>query len=294
MKTKILLLLFIAIAGVSTLVTPKARAMSAAKENNLGNAYYYGRGYGKGVPQSYAKADYWYKKSAEHGYLNAELNLGFAYSNGQGVPQNYAKADYWYKKAAEHGNALGEDGLGNAYYYGKGVPQSYAKADYWYKKSAALGYLTAEHKVADIARWRAMPASQKSAVSILSHYATANVTSSCPSTWIQNMNSFYCGPIAIKGINDAGDATDATITGIAFGAQLQSSLLSHLSGSGYKNDITANMAMAFLFFVDGNRKKVAEVAQAALAVNQMVNTADLKDLNELTKLFARYIIEKNR
>ena len=291
MKTKILLLLFIAIAVGATLMTPKARAMSAAKENNLGNAYYYGRGYAKGVPQNYAKADYWYKKAAALGYLNAELNLGFAYSNGQGVPQNYAKADYWYKKAAAQGNADGEYDLGSAYYYGRGVPQNYAKADYWYKKAAALGYLIAEHKVADIARWRAM---QKRAVSILSHYAAANVTSSCPSTWIQNMNSFYCGPITIKGINDAGDATDATITGVAFGSLLQSSLLSHLSGSGYKNDITANMAMAFLFFVDGNRKKVAEVAQAALTVNQMVNTADLKDFNELTKLFARYIVEKNR
>ena len=115
MKTKILLLLFIAIAGVSTLVTPKARAMSAAaakelngiKEYYLGSKYYYG----KGVPQNYAKADYWFKKSAVQGNAFAEDYLGVAYAQGRGVSLSDTKAIYWYKKAAEQGNADAEKNL---------------------------------------------------------------------------------------------------------------------------------------------------------------------------------------
>ena len=107
MKTKILLLLFIAIAVGATLMILKAREMSADKENKLGNAYYSG----KGVPQSYAKAVYWYKKSAAQGDAIAEDNLGYAYYYGKGEPQSYSKAVYWFKKSAAQGNDVGEKNL---------------------------------------------------------------------------------------------------------------------------------------------------------------------------------------
>ena len=57
------------------------------------------------VPQSNAKAIYWYRKAATQGYPPAEDKLGGVYKNGRGVPQNYATAAHWYRKAAAQGNA---------------------------------------------------------------------------------------------------------------------------------------------------------------------------------------------
>ena len=45
------------------------------------------------------------------------------YHQGKGVPQDYTGAEYWYRKAAEQGNAMGQLGLGTMYKIGKGVPQ---------------------------------------------------------------------------------------------------------------------------------------------------------------------------
>ena len=86
---------------------PKARAISAAKESKLGYDYYHGYG----VPQSYAKATYWWKKAAVQGYSISEYNLGIMYAHGQGVLQNYVKAVYWHKNAAAQGYAPAENNL---------------------------------------------------------------------------------------------------------------------------------------------------------------------------------------
>ena len=61
------------------------------------------------------------------------------YAQGKGVPQDYSEAVFWYRKAAEQGFATGQDGLGYAYSHGKGVPQNYAEAARWYRKAAKQG-----------------------------------------------------------------------------------------------------------------------------------------------------------
>jgi len=66
---------------------------------------------GKGVPQNYSKAVYWFKKAAGQGYARAEYYLGYMYAEGLGVPQDYNKAVYWLKKAAEQGNAQAKANL---------------------------------------------------------------------------------------------------------------------------------------------------------------------------------------
>ncbi len=43
---------------------------------------------GEGVPQDYAQAVYWYRKAADQGNADAQLNLGRMYDNGRGVPQD--------------------------------------------------------------------------------------------------------------------------------------------------------------------------------------------------------------
>jgi len=50
---------------------------------------------GRSVPQDYAEAVKWYRKSAEQGNAPAQACLGESYSSGQGVPKDYVEAYKW-------------------------------------------------------------------------------------------------------------------------------------------------------------------------------------------------------
>ena len=85
--------------NIATL-TQKANAGDAKAQNELGDAYYYG----KGVAKDFTEATKWYKKAAEQGNASAQYSLGFCYENGKGVTKNLTEAVKWYRKAAEQGN----------------------------------------------------------------------------------------------------------------------------------------------------------------------------------------------
>jgi len=92
---------------------------------------------GKGVPQNYAQAFFWFRKAAEQGHAGAQNNLGAMYQNGWGVPQDYAQAAFWYRKAAEQGYAVAQNNLGVLYANGQGVPRSNVIAYALYNLAAA-------------------------------------------------------------------------------------------------------------------------------------------------------------
>lgn len=163
-------------SGFARFIVARAKLGDAAEEAGLGYFYATGR---PGFPKNYAKAIYWYKKSAAQRDPTGEANLGYMYMNGFGVPQNYKKAAYWSKQAAEKGNALGEVNLGDVYFrekkfgksvywtkkaakqgnadaennigtdyiFGQGVPQNYSKAFFWNEKAAKQGYAEAEYNL---------------------------------------------------------------------------------------------------------------------------------------------------
>ncbi len=112
---------------------PLAEQGNAGAQFNLGQMYFYGRG----VPQVYAAAVRWYRRSAEQGHANAQYNLGVMCYKGRGVPQDYAEAVKWYRKAAEQGNDSAQFNLGVMYTKGRGVPQDYVQAHMWYNLAAA-------------------------------------------------------------------------------------------------------------------------------------------------------------
>src|SRR4051812_11291637 len=58
--------------------------------------------------------------AAERGDARAQAQLGFMYQYGRGVPQNYTLAYYWYRRGAEQGNALAQHLLGLLYDKGQG------------------------------------------------------------------------------------------------------------------------------------------------------------------------------
>lgn len=62
---------------------------------------------GRGVRQDYAKAMEWYKKAANQGDSDAQLNLGIMYEQGQGVRPNKRTANEWYEMACDSGNQSG-------------------------------------------------------------------------------------------------------------------------------------------------------------------------------------------
>ena len=59
--------------------------------------------------------------AAERGDARAQAYSGFMYQYGRGVPQNYGLAVYWYRRAAEQGNATAQHLLGPDVRQGVGV-----------------------------------------------------------------------------------------------------------------------------------------------------------------------------
>jgi TPR repeat protein len=107
---------------------PLAQAGDAEAQYNIGRMYAYGRG----LPQDYAKALDWYRKSAVQGHLWAINNIGRLYQNGQGVTQDDAAAAQWYRLAADGGNGVAQYNLGSMYVRGRGIPQSNRDAHFWW------------------------------------------------------------------------------------------------------------------------------------------------------------------
>jgi hypothetical protein len=108
----------------------------------LGECYFYGRG----VQQDYAEALRWYCSAADRGEsTEASFNLGLMYAEGNGVPQDFTEAARWYRKAAEEGNAAAQYSLGIAYYHGQGLAQDYVGALKWCGKAAQQGHATAQY-----------------------------------------------------------------------------------------------------------------------------------------------------
>ena len=102
---------------------------------NLGVCY----ANGKGVEKDLEQAVYWCRKAADQGDAGAQFNLGLCYANGEGVPKDLEKAVYWLRKAAEQGHAEAQNSLGACYFNGDGVPKNLEQAVHWFRKAAEQG-----------------------------------------------------------------------------------------------------------------------------------------------------------
>jgi hypothetical protein len=90
----------------------------------------------------------WFKRSAEHDYVDAEAELGRCYEDGAGAEQDYPLAAEWYQKAAEHvpnlgGAGQGRNDLGLLYMAGLGVPKDYVQAYRWFSLASSEANLAA-------------------------------------------------------------------------------------------------------------------------------------------------------
>lgn len=74
---------------------------------------------------------------AERGDARAQTLLGLSYAMGRGVPQYFPAAVYWYQSAAEQGNPTAQYLLGLMYDKGQGVVPDKIIAEKWLNLAAA-------------------------------------------------------------------------------------------------------------------------------------------------------------
>ena len=84
--------------AAATILRPLAIAGDPRAQSYVGYMYATGRGF----PQNYNVAAYWYFRAANQGETTAQYQLGLLLDKGDGVQQDYIKAHMWLDLAAAH------------------------------------------------------------------------------------------------------------------------------------------------------------------------------------------------
>src|SRR5258706_14986342 len=84
------------------------------------------------------------KAKAEKGDVMAQLDLGLEYEAGNAIPQDFAEALKWYRKSADQGNDISALMLAQMYSEGRGVDKSLDEAAKWFRKAAEKNFAIAE------------------------------------------------------------------------------------------------------------------------------------------------------
>jgi hypothetical protein len=116
-----------------TQVVPEPRTVD--EEIKLAASYFAGRG----VAQDAKQAAYWYRKAAEAGDPESQLQTGYFYSAGVGVEKNPALAVHWYQLAVAGGLASAKVNLAVAYLWGSGVEKNQGEAIRLLQEAAGKG-----------------------------------------------------------------------------------------------------------------------------------------------------------
>jgi len=78
-----------------------------------------------------------FRLAAGRGYNTSAMNhLGVSYLRGDGVEQSYERALFWIRQSAEGWNDFGMYSLGHMYEHGHGTERDVELAIYWYDKVA--------------------------------------------------------------------------------------------------------------------------------------------------------------
>jgi TPR repeat protein len=145
----------LAVSALAFGLAPKAAAQPATPPNAteaISVAEALKRGVEAAARNDDAKALLWFRKAADQGNANAQLNLGTMYLTGRGVPKDDAMALSWFRKAAEQGIASAQFQVGNSYLLGRGVARDEAMAMTWFRKAAELNDAWAEFQLGNMYR----------------------------------------------------------------------------------------------------------------------------------------------
>lgn len=112
-----------------------ARSGHAQAQNSLAFLFKHGRG----TPQDYQKAVFWYRQAAEQGRTEAIYDLGIMFDEGLGVAQNAARAQDYYEQAARDGFAPAHNNLGILLESAQGIPNDRRAAYFHYAVAERIG-----------------------------------------------------------------------------------------------------------------------------------------------------------
>jgi len=105
-----------------------------AAQNEIGVLYQAGMG----VPVDPVRAFHWFQLSAAAGFIRAKVNLGVAYVWGNGVSKDGALAAQLFREAANSGSGAAATYLGDLYYFGTGVVQDKLIAEHWFETGVKM------------------------------------------------------------------------------------------------------------------------------------------------------------
>lgn len=94
---------------------------------------------GIGISRNDLNALDYLRRSAELGYPQAQVVLGYFYDTGSLVTQDQGQAADWYRKAAKQDDRLADWLLGRLLYRGNGVPRDLNAAETWLQRAANQG-----------------------------------------------------------------------------------------------------------------------------------------------------------
>ena len=122
---------------------PMAESGNAVAQNYLGIMYKEGGenvSDSGGIEQSPTEAVKWFRKAAEQGYADAQLNLAGMCIDGSGTEQNDAEGMEWLQKAAKQGNDAAQYSLGEVYLAGNIVKKDIAEGVKWLREAGEHGH----------------------------------------------------------------------------------------------------------------------------------------------------------
>jgi len=94
---------------------------------------------GVGISRNDLNALDYLRRSAELGYPQAQVVVGYLYDTGSVVTQDSGQAADWYRKAAKQDDRLADWLLVRLYYTGNGVPRDLNAAETWLQRAANQG-----------------------------------------------------------------------------------------------------------------------------------------------------------
>lgn len=92
----------------------------------------------------------WMRKSADAGYLRAQLDLGGLYMyGGKGIEKNAREALTWFSRAVDQGFIEAETSIGDILYRGEGVARDVQGAVAHWRRAAEAGVADAQFRLGD-------------------------------------------------------------------------------------------------------------------------------------------------
>lgn len=123
----------------------KRAAESGDPQAQLQTGYFYDVGIG--VAKDAALAAHWYQLAAANGLADAKANLGILYLWGNGVKKDQQLAFELFREGAEKGSGLAACHLGDMFMLGVSVPIDKSQAERWYLRGASLHDARAEYRL---------------------------------------------------------------------------------------------------------------------------------------------------